>query len=61
MKKLSLDALKKRAEAVASEELLSSVVGGMQWRGRRQSNNVIDRRVDPTNYWPDTPLPYQFY
>lgn len=29
MKKLSLDALKERAEAVASEELLSSITGGL--------------------------------
>lgn len=30
MKKLSLDALKERAEAVASEELLGTISGGRQ-------------------------------
>jgi hypothetical protein len=30
MKKLNLDALKERAEAIASEELLNTISGGME-------------------------------
>lgn len=52
MKKLNLDALKERAESVASEDLLNSISGGTEnacHDGKKQS--TWDKVQDFVNDW----------
>ncbi len=53
MKKLSLDALKNRAEAIASEELMSSISGGTanSCHPKTPPPSTWDKIVDFVNDW----------